>query len=247
MRGTRNKRLRRTANRVCLCAIAGISLLSCREKSSQVIGSDAQTAQPASPVWHEGSRVLDVTGDGVGDTVSVRAYGTVPESLAVALTFTANGREVFRQVWGSDYELIDPPFPRPATREVVERFLHARFDSVIAGISVGALDASSLDSAWTTVSAQPCHLDEDIRNCIAWELRENASGVDWDRIHRDSIGAVMDRIGRAPFDTARVLAIADDIRRNTPHVVDLSYGYETGMTVAWSRLAQRFFVLSSCC
>ncbi len=234
--------------RACAFALVVLSAASCRDGDSAETVPAPRAAQPAAPVWHESSRVLDVTGDGIADTLSLRASGTVPESLAVALTFTANGREVFRQAWGSDYELVDPPFPRNTPREVVERFLRARFDTVLARIRLSPLRASSLDSAWTTVGDQHCQVgDEDIRNCIAWDLRWSAARIGWDSIHRDSISAVYERIGRAPFDTVRVLAIAEDMRRNTPNEVHLAYGYETGMTVAWSQLAQRFFSLASCC
>lgn len=224
--------------------ILAVVVAGCSERDAQVTPAAIRDSAAADAVaWYERSRLLDVTGDGVADTLSLRAIGTRTDSLAIALTFVSKGREVFRQEWGSSYELVDPPFPDSSSPAVVESFLRARLDTVLARIRVRPFDASSLEKPWT--QTEPECAEADIRSCIAWEVR--TAGIAWDRVHRDSVGVVLQRLYQAPYDTAEVLAIAEDLRRNTRTEVFLTYGYETAMVVAWSDRARRFVTLSACC
>ena len=229
-----------------LLTILLVVIAGCSERDAQVTPAALpDSAAVGAVAWYERSRLLDVTGDGVADTLSLRAVGTRADSLAIALTFVSKGREVFRQEWGSSYELVDPPFPDSSPPTVVESFLRARLDSVLARIRVRPFDPSSLEKPWTRT--EPECAEADMRSCIAWQLRDRNAGIAWDTVHRDSIEVALQRLHRTPYDTAEVLAIAEDMRRNTRTEVFLSYGYETAMVVAWSERAQRFYTLSACC
>jgi hypothetical protein len=234
------ERMCRRPSLLLLLVIAGCADPNTRSE----LPKSASPVETDRPLWYERFRRLDVTGDGITDSLSLTAFGAHHDSLSIVLTFVSKGREVFRQEWGSSYELIDPPFPDSSPSSVVESFLRARFDTVLARIAVHPFDASSLEKPWT--ETEPA-CEEDIRSCIAWTLRDATVKVDWVTVHRDSIGVALQRLDQMPFDTAEVLAIAEDMRQHTRSQVHLSFGYESMMVVAWSNRAQRFFTLFECC
>lgn len=206
--------------------------------------SSASTAQAPASSWYAQSRLLDATGDGQPDTVWLRANGHRGDSLDIALTVVAAGREVLRESWQSDYMLVDPPFDRPAARAVVDSFVRARLDSTLARVSLEPVANLQFRAQWPPVKVG---CEEDARDCIAGVLRDEGTTVDWGSLSSDSAIALRKRIDNAPFDTAAVIAIAEDIRRNTRNYVLFGYGYETSVAYAWSPRAQRFFMVFFCC
>jgi len=79
--------------------------------------------------------LLDVTGDGRPDALVIRAKGTKAESLAVRLLVVVNGKEVGLDAWYSDYDLIEPPFSRDTTEEVLAAYLRPKYERVLERIT----------------------------------------------------------------------------------------------------------------
>jgi hypothetical protein len=111
-----------------------------RERSRAATASSAEPSASAAPPWYRRGRALDLTGDGLVDSVRLDAVGTRPDSLRITLLLIVGGAVKHREEWGSSYELalIDtshrggPP---------VAALLRARLDSVLSSLRVERLDA----------------------------------------------------------------------------------------------------------
>ncbi len=197
---------------------------------------------PTSEPWYRRSRVLDATGDGTPDSLTLTASGAQGDCLRIALSLNHRGREVLHEEWESEYELIDPPFPRPAPQAVVDAFVRARLDTVLARVRTQRLRASDLNEG----TDWELYCGDAALNCVrAQLLTERARALAGS--HTDSLAAITTRLEEAGSDTAEARAIIDDIRRSTRVGLHLAYGYETVMLLAYSPRARRFVPLFACC
>jgi hypothetical protein len=117
-------------------------------------------------------------------------------------------------------------------------------NTTLARIAVRKIDARKWAGAWTG-RGNDCMNDP--RDCVAQEFRRRASDVDLTQDFGDSSAVVYARVMNAPFDTAAVRTIANDMRRPGAVEFSLSYGYETTLQLAWSPTAREVFVIFSCC
>lgn len=203
-------------------------------------------AQPlAGAPWYEQSRSVDLTGDGVADSVVLRAYGSHAESLDVALSIFVGPEEAFRETWNSSYELKDPPWDSTPAPGVIDSFIRSQFTATLQGVTASPLDQSIFVRPAVLPPGRPWEDDpvQKIASSFQWE----SAGLDFSQVPPDSVRAVMERVDRIPYDTAEILRIAIDIRQNTRLIALLAYGYETVLELAWSQRARRFYVLSACC
>jgi len=88
------------------------------------------------PAWFEATRELDLSGDGKADRLVVRAVGTRSDSLSIRLAVIIENDTLLLDHWKSDYELMDPPFPRDTVRAVVDGYIRGRLTAAIAGVEV---------------------------------------------------------------------------------------------------------------
>lgn len=206
------------------------------------------------PVWYRAQVARDLTGEGRPDTLLLEARGTRPDSLHVVFRIRSEGREVYRLAWSNEDEFGDFPLPRETRprADSMARVTKRRFDAFLSADRLAPLDSSQATDPWKMGEGHACQGDP--RDCIAWYLRFEAQVRRRLAAGRDSLPrpgmayrAFVDSIEAAPFDTARVRAIWTDMRLHTPYTLTMSYGYESTVVIAWSQLAKRFFVLSSCC
>lgn len=123
--------------------VIGIMVLvawGCSEPRARGTGSEASTA--AEP-WYLRSTELDLTGDGLQDSVRLEAFGVRPDSLRIALVLTVGGEEKFREEWGSAYELALAD-SLETSRSGVDAFMRGRLDTVLASVKVEPLDGPSV-------------------------------------------------------------------------------------------------------
>ena len=122
-------------------------------------GSDARARQAAPPlprpvppaepasapsdsaVWFTEQRTLDFTGDGVPDTVTLRALGRAADSLRITLTFRSGSEERWREEWASEYELVDPPPLADAAAR--DAFVRQKLERALASVEVEPFDSAS--------------------------------------------------------------------------------------------------------
>ena len=62
-----------------------------------------EPARPPTADWYHAARALDLTGDGVADSVVLRAAGPSPDSLEITLSIRMDGRTAHQELWRSDY------------------------------------------------------------------------------------------------------------------------------------------------
>jgi hypothetical protein len=103
-------------------------------------GAPPATKQPA-PRWYHRSVTRDLNGDARPDSAVLSARGRRPDSLSVALVFFVSGREVYREEWESDYELIDLELPERTPKRLAA-YVRTRFDRTLAGLTVEPLDTA---------------------------------------------------------------------------------------------------------
>lgn len=108
---------------------------------SPIRSSISESAFGAAPQpWYRRVRTLDLTGDGVADTVRLEATGPRLDSLPITLVLIVNGHEKHREAWSSSDELtlLDSASRLPSR---VATILRARLDSVLASVTLARLDA----------------------------------------------------------------------------------------------------------
>lgn len=93
--------------------------------------------------WYRGARALDLTGDGLADSVRLEALGASPDSLDITLSFVVEAEEKHREPWGSSDELAHLD-SADRVRPRVDVILRAQLDSVLASVVVQRLDASGV-------------------------------------------------------------------------------------------------------
>ena len=112
------------------------------EPAQRATREPATAGVPSAP-WYQDARVLDLTGDGLVDTVRLEATGVRPDSLGITLSLVVEGEERHREQWGSSYELalLDSA---ARVRPRIDTLLRARLDSVLASVVVQRLDATGV-------------------------------------------------------------------------------------------------------
>lgn len=109
-------------------------------------GADAG-AQQSLPVrkdgsWYQRTATRDLTGDGQPDRLVLTARGHRADSLAVALILLVDGREVWREEWESDYELVDvDPVERSPAR--INQYVRRRLDRAFNSVRREPIDTAS--------------------------------------------------------------------------------------------------------
>jgi len=227
---------------LAIVLLVSATLTACR-------GSQAR-ARP----WHSVQLVRDMTGDGRPDTLTLEARGTRPDSLDVTFVIRGNGHELFRDAWNNADEFADERNAQPAKRispDSLARRVRHEMDTFFDAANFAS--AASLQSAptWPPVSFD-CKGDP--RDCIAFHLRYERGVAARARRGQDSTpastpeyGAFIDSLEHAPFDTAYVRRVVDEMRQRGLPAFTFSYGYETTRSITWSPMAGRFFPVFECC
>jgi hypothetical protein len=171
-------------------------------------------------VWFTAARGLDVTGDGIPDEVQIRATGTRSDSLKIELFAVVDGTPTPLATWRSDYELVDPPFPRDTAPAVVDTFIRTRLTGILADIDVSIERVTVEDLAENP--GDSCEEDDAV-TCLKRQWGVSSLG------------------GRSVED------IAKEVAANPVPQITFGYGYETVTTVAWVAPIKRFVGISSCC
>lgn len=185
--------------------------------------------------WYDRSRVLDVTGDGVPDTIRLVARGPRSDSLVMTLIVRTHGDSIVLAGWESDYDFIDPPdemrMPGPARDSV----LRDRYDRVLASAEMAPFEDSTLGAPWSP-SAFAGDCEGNAHDCIMTQLQQEAHP-----------GVRYDSLRGLPFDTALGRRVVADLASRPLMALTFSYGYESTETVVWSPVARRFFTVFYCC
>lgn len=213
----------------------------------------AQPPRARRPLWHAVRAIRDVTGDGRADTLTLVARGARADSLDVTFRIRGAGRELFRDDWNTADQFLEerdlPPGQR-ASADSLARIVRRDMDGFFADAQFEPASALPFATRWPPLS-RDC--DADPRDCVAFYLRYEREVAARVRRGQDSVPAgagyaeFIARIDRAPFDTALVRRVGDEMRRRALPAFTFSYGYETSRTIVWSPLARRFFPVFECC
>ena len=128
-------RLATVAAAVALSALTGCPRSESPAADTTTSAAGDSTARVASAAWYERTRTLDLTGDGIADSIRLEARGVRTDSLRIALRLLVDGAEAHREEWGSSYELalVDSAI---RTGPQADSVLRARLDSVLGSVRV---------------------------------------------------------------------------------------------------------------
>ena len=153
---------------------------------------------PAMPVaaqhapWFERSRVLDLTGDGVPDTLRVRAKGTSWEDISATLTIRSAGQLLYEHAWDGRNHFMN------SGERGSDAAMRAALNDILWGPHLQGLDAKVL-----------------CRDMVVADLSEHADTVTADVVIQDLLGGRRLSLDFTPGDgeTNRVLAWSTRLRR----------------------------------
>lgn len=207
----------------------------------------------AAPVpWHRVQRVIDITGDGKPDTLSLTAFGTEPDTLHIVLQIHSAGRVVYTDRWVNTDEFIDYDSATVRDRRALARDVRRKLDSFFADSNFSQIrEDTTIGASSNTATGSDCGMPLE---CVASDLRfEHATRA---RVRRglsptpstsSAYYDFMERVERSPFDTALVRRIGAEWRTSRALSFTYSHGYETTQTIVWSGVARRFFRVYECC
>ena len=123
------------------CALAGCENQDTAVRQETAPTDTAAASQGDEPFWFRQARALDLTGDGVADSVVVEARGQRSDSLRLGISFVVGGRPLFVQDWHSSYELanLDSLSQRPPRSD---QHMRTALANVLNGVRLAPLDTS---------------------------------------------------------------------------------------------------------
>ena len=212
------------------------------DRASQVGATPTDDAKPdPTPLvdgasgWYDRRRVLDVTGDGLPDTLQLVARGPRTDSLVMLLMVRTQGDSIIIASWGSDYDFIDPPDELRVPGVARDSALRERYDRVLREASVEPHVDSTLMRPWTP-SAEFYDCEGNTHHCVMLDALTRA--------HPD---VRLDSLDGLPFDTAFARRVVADLASRDLVALTFSYGYESTESVVWSPVSKSFVTVFYCC
>lgn len=218
-----------------------ISLLAIASFQLMVVRS----VQSLDSVWYRAIDVRDLTGDGIPDTLILRATGHRVDSLQVTLDIRSQGRGLYHEAWLSNwYFQYDAPLYRIDEQTKRSRVFH-HLRAFFRPESFALLDTAGAGRPW-----RPSEDDRDPRNSIAFDFKYGRALDSLMRTHvpRDSAQSIARRDAlTASLDSSYILRVWQDLARRRPMTFTFFSGGEYTRTIVWSPVVRRFVIVFSCC
>ncbi len=231
-------------HRILTVAIAVTCVTACAGKEKDTGSQERLAADPAnlassnsSPestkVTWSGEKLYDLTGDGIPERLSVRAFGPSQDSLLVVLEiYGRNNKLLYRDRWSSE-------------RYFAYDYRAGKADTTVARIVLGHLNRLLSDSSFILASATGPRAIIDtmtIRYDLAeWHVRQEHALQDTSTLST----SMFDEIEKVVPPKGEVDRIANDVK-SLPRFTYFAGG-ELTYTLAWSEALQRFVRVFSCC
>lgn len=198
------------------------------------VAPSAPEAAPwrSGPIWLLESRALDLTGDGVHDTIFVEARGSRTDSMHIVLGAVVRGDTSLMAFWDGNYELTDEGIDGDRTEPELQVLLRSRLTDVLRSVAVEPFGGASAIGDWRVEDGEPDCI-QSVESCVKGSI---------ERAVRDSLLP-----SSAPFDTALARRALSDLRSPGRFEVVFSYGYESSERVVWSPVLRQFLTVFSCC
>ncbi len=201
--------------------------------------------------YHDSTEV-DLTGDGVPETLRLTASGPRPLGLAVSFSIRSDGREIYQMSWGSGgYFKYEPELVMSEPGDSV-LYAHVRdqlgpFFDESAFMTV---PRSALNADYSRGPFDPPDMDNDPVKLISGQLLMpflqdslSAAGVDSTAVFRQAI-EIAYWSGRVHPEAQGIwdLMTAEELL-----TFRFNAGGEANQRIAWSRISGRFFNVWACC
>ena len=197
-----------------------------------VPASQGGTPWRSGPVWLLESRALDLTGDGVAESIFVEARGTRTDSMRIVLGAVVGGDTSLLALWDGNYELTDEQVGRETPEPELQVLLRSRLKEVLQRVSVEPFDGAGSIGEWRDEEGEADCI-ESVQSCVTASIQD---------LVRDSLLPPT-----APFDTALARRALSELRSPGHLEVVLRYGYESSERLVWSPVLRRFLTVFSCC
>ena len=210
-------------------------------------------AQTRGPMWHQAVRSIDLTGDRVPETVAAAAYGTdSSDTLRLTVKVLARDTVLLARDWLEIYGVGEAA---QLSRSEWQKAVRQEIEGIVAPSAFVPMSHYPVGSH-RILGKSDCMDDDDPRECIAWEIKWASLWKKWESQGRTLAGSGpgdsvtsrwFNELKVEPFDTAGVTSIWSDIRHHAPVVFELTYGYESHESLAWSPSKHQFYLLHRCC
>ncbi len=208
--------------------------------------------QVPSPFPYHDSTEVDLTGDGVPETLRLVASGPEPLDLVVSFSIWSEGQEVYRRSWDSaEYFRYEPDLVMSEPGDsVLYAHVSDQLDSFFDSSAFMVVPPAALNADDSRPPFDPPVMDNDPVNLISGQLLRP--------LLMDSLSALgMD--SASAFRQARSLAYRSGRQHpNAQGIWDMmtaeelltfrfNAGGEANQRIAWSRVSGRFFTVWGCC
>lgn len=216
-----------------------------------VAAGQSKAVTPNRSFYHV-RRIIDVTGDGRPDTLSLEAFGAKPDSLDFVLRIRAMGREVFRDEWNNADQFTDYEPSRLNDQVEIARLVRRGMATFFATKAFGPITDQEKLAQWTPSGDMGC--EGAMLDCLTFYLRFEkdtaarvARGLPATPAAGSAYSEFLEAIAASPFDTALVKRVGSEWRTSRALEFTYSHGYETTRTVVWSSALFRFVPIFECC
>ncbi len=212
------------------------------------------STQLSFPFQYHDSTEVDLTGDGVPETLRLTASGPRPLGLGVSFSIWSEGQEIYQRSWDSaEYFRYEPELVMSAreAKDDAPLYAHVRtqLDPFFDSSAFMIVPPSALNADDSRSPFDPPDMDNDPVKLISSQLLRTALRDSLLVAGMDSTSALIEArsLARRRPMSPKAQGIWDLMTAEELLTFVFNAGGEANQRIAWSQVSRRFFYVWSCC